>query len=62
MKSFQYMGCSNETDWVNILAVIKAYASHITYYSRAMFFIAYIFKGQVRVSYNFTRPAGQVQY
>ena len=50
MKFFcQYMGCSNETDWVNIvLAVIKGTLCHITYFS-LMLFIAYTFKGQVHV-------------
>ena len=46
MKSCQYMRCSYETDWVNILFAvifIRNLISHITYYS-LVFFIAYAFK------------------
>ena len=44
------MGCSYETDWVDIILVviIRNFISHITYYS-LMFFIAYALKGQVHV-------------
>ena len=47
------MGCSNETDWVNMGKYyfgsgIRNFISHITYYSH-MFFIAYTFKGKMHV-------------
>ena len=45
------MGCSYETDWINI---IRNFISHIIYYS-LIFFVAYGSKGQVLVF------AGQVK-
>ena len=51
MKSCcQLLGCSYETDWVNIIlgAILGTNICHITYES-LMFFITYTFKGQVHV-------------
>ena len=46
---YQYMECSYEFDWVNIiLTLIRNFISHITYYS-LMFYSVYAFKGQVHV-------------
>ena len=48
------MGCSSETDWVNIILAVIVKKLYTSYYS-LMFSIAYAFKGQVHVF------AGQVK-